>query len=121
MKVNLADFPVTSKVDIQIKISATVNVSSVVAQRKVNALLLDHVGTGVYADEPEMLARDGQLCWRVPIILALPSLGPLGQIGTVDIDVQTGEVFADATTWQTLGDHAERLFAGATLQTEPSW
>jgi hypothetical protein len=115
MNLSLTKVPTTSQVDIQIHISATMNVSPVVARRKVNALLLDHVGTGVYADDPEMTIRDGQLLWRVPVILALPALGRLGQVGKVEVDVQTGEVMADDATWQEMRDHAEQLFAGATL------
>ena len=118
MSVNLSQVPPKSQVDIQIHISSPMNVSPVIARRKVNALLLDHVGTGVYADDPELLARDGRLYWRVPVILALPTLGRMGQVGTVEVDVQTGEVLANDATWQQISDHAENLFAGATLQTE---
>jgi hypothetical protein len=57
-----------------------------------------------------------RLLWRVPVILALPTPGRLGQVGTVEVDVQTGQVLADDTTWQEISDHAEQLFAGATLQ-----
>jgi hypothetical protein len=116
--ISLTQIPTSSQVDIKIHISSPINVSSIVARRKVNALLLDHVGTGVYANDPEMLVRDGRLYWRVPVLLALPTLGRLGQVGTIKVDVQTGEILADDTTWQELSDHAERLFAGATLQSE---
>lgn len=107
-----------SQIDIQIHISATVNVSPVMARRQVNALLLDHVGTGVYADDPEMLIRADKLYWRVPVTLALPGLGRLGQVGAIEVDVQTGEILADEAAWQEISDHAEQLFAGATLQTK---
>ena len=118
VSVNLAQIPTTSQVDIQIHISSPMNVSPVIAQRKVNGLLLDHVGTGVYADDPELLARDGRLYWRVPVILALPTRGRMGQVGAIEVDVQTGEVMANDTTWQQISDHAEHLFAGATLQSK---
>ena len=94
------------------------NVTAFVARRKVNGLLLDRVGTGLYADEPELVISDQRMCWRVPVILALPTLGRLGQVGAVEVDVQTGEVLADEITWQEMSEHAERLVAGAALQTE---
>ena len=113
-----AGAPHASQIDVHVHISATMNVTAFVARRKVNGLLLDRVGTGLYTDKPELVMSDQRMCWRVPVILALPTLGRLGQVGTVEVDVQSGEVLADEITWQEMSEHAERLVAGATLQTE---
>jgi hypothetical protein len=41
----------------------------------------------------------------VPVWLALPTTGPLGQVGTLDVDAQTGEILF---TQQILDEIAER-------------
>jgi hypothetical protein len=46
-----------------------------------------------------------RLLWRVPVWLALPTTGPLGQVGTLDVDAQTGEILF---TRQILEEIAER-------------
>ena len=35
------------------------------------------------------------LLWRVPVWLALPTTGALGQVGVLDLDAQTGEILFD--------------------------
>ena len=46
-----------------------------------------------------------RLLWRVPVWLALPTTGSLGQVGTLDVDAQTGEILS---TQQILEQIAER-------------
>ena len=97
-------FPVPAQVKIEFSLTAQVNVTDFTAQRKVNKLLLDHVGNLLYGERPSLVAGR-RLLWRVPIWLALPTTGPLGQVGTLDVDAQTGEILF---TQQALEDIAER-------------
>lgn len=43
--------------------------------------------------------------WRVPVWLGLPTHGPIGQAGDLDVDVQTGEILL---TQEILDDITER-------------
>jgi len=104
-----------AKVEINIHVSAIVNVTPFVARQKVNGVLVDKVGTGVISGDPDLTITEGRLCWRVPIILALPGGGNLGQVGTVDVDVQTGEVLADDLLLNEIARYADRLAARTTL------
>jgi hypothetical protein len=70
-------------------------VSAVVARRKVSGLALSKIGTGIGAGEPEHIMSRDRIVWRVPLFLALPGLGHLGDVGTIDVDAQSGEVLAD--------------------------
>jgi hypothetical protein len=80
-----------------------------IAKRKVNGLLLDQVGTGLLAETPELVTVDGRLRWRFPVILSLPWAGRLGQVGVVDVDVQSGEVLADDALIDAITYHATQL------------
>ncbi|MBN1876596.1 MAG: hypothetical protein JXA33_20390 [Anaerolineae bacterium] len=105
----------STQVDITIHISTKLNVTQASARRKVNVFVLSEIGTGLGGGDPTLAVDKERLCWRVPIILALPTVGNLGQVGEIDVDAQTGEILADTELIQTIAHHAERLFAGSTL------
>ena len=52
-----------------------------------------------------LIVAGQRLLWRVPVCLALPTTGPLGQVGTLDVDAQTDEILF---TQQALEEIAER-------------
>lgn len=51
-------------------------------------------------------------------MLSLPELGDLGQVGTIDVDAETGEILTTTVAQERIIQHARRLYAGATLQAE---
>jgi hypothetical protein len=104
-----------TELDINIHVKATFNVTPFVARQKVNGMLLDRVGTGLLSESPDLVAADGRLCWRVPVVLALPGSGRLGQVGTVDVDVQSGEVLADDALIDSITHHATQLASDPAL------
>lgn len=104
-----------SQVDINIHVTASLNITPFVARQKVNVLLLDKVGTGLISGTPNLVATEGHLRWRVPVILALPSRGQLGQVGAIDVDVQTGQVLADTSLLNKITHHASQLAASPSL------
>jgi len=104
IEVDQISLPVPAEVKIEFSLTAQVNITDLTAQRKVSKLLLDHVGNLLYGERPS-LVMGRRLLWRVPVWLALPTTGPLGQVGTLDVDAQTGEILS---TQQILEEIAER-------------
>lgn len=96
--------PEYADVKIEVSVSARVNVTDIAAQRKVSRLLLDLVGTQLYGESPSLVAGQ-RLLWRVPVWLGLPAEGPVGQVGALDVDTQTGEILY---TQKLLDEIAER-------------
>lgn len=86
-----------------------------VAQRRVNRLLLDRAGN-FHAGEPSLTIAE-RIVWRVPVIFSTPTAGPLGQVGTLDVDVQTGAI---AHTPEILEGFIERAYALAESATHPA-
>jgi hypothetical protein len=109
----------SAQIDINIHVSAQLNITPFVARQKVNHLLVTEASTGLGSDPPELIVTNNRLCWRVPISLALPSRGRLGQVGQIEVDAQTGEILANTAQLQEIVDHAERLFIGATSSAKP--
>ena len=83
--------PAPAEIKVEFSLTAQVNITDFTAQRKVSKLLLDHVGNLLYGERPSLVVGR-RLLWRVPVWLALPTTGPLGQVGTLDVDAQTGEI-----------------------------
>jgi hypothetical protein len=100
-----------AQVDINVHVTASINITPFVARQKVNVLMLDKVGTGLMSETPALVAAAGRLRWRVPVVLSLPWRGRLGEAGTIDVDVQTGEILADDALLRDLTHRANQLAA----------
>ena len=107
--------PLESKVVLKIKVTAQVNVSAFIAQQKVTKLVMERIGNLLYGGEPDMVVSSllaspqQRLCWRVPVVLAYPSSGPVGTVGAIDVDVQSGEVLATTLSLKEIAARAQDL------------
>jgi len=108
--------PPLASIKIEFSLTAQVNITDYTAQRRVNKLLLDQVGNLLYSERPSLVAGR-RLLWRVPVWLALPTTGPLGQVGVLDVDAQTGEILFDQ---QILNEIEERGNALARRAAHPT-
>lgn len=108
----------TTPIRLRFHVVATLNVTAGEARRLVNRQVVAELGTGLIAREPEMVIGDKFISWRVPIVLSLPELGDLGQVGAIDVDAESGELLTTPAAQERIIQHARRLYAGATLQTE---
>ncbi|MEW5985220.1 MAG: hypothetical protein AB1791_01145 [Chloroflexota bacterium] len=110
MDVELAEMalPAQTEVKIAFSLTAQINVTDYTAQRKVSKLLLDQVGNLLYGERPGLVVGR-RLLWRVPVWLALPTTGPLGQVGVVDVDVQTGEILFTQQLLDEIAKHGNIL------------
>lgn len=103
----------SAEVEINIRVSATMNITSVVAHRKVNVLMLEKVGNLLHGGSPALFLTD-RIYWRVPVILSAPSHGQIGQVGSIDVDAETGEMIVDDKLLEDIAEHARRLLARST-------
>ncbi len=83
--------PAESEVKVNSTLTAKINFTAVACQRRVSKLFLDRVGL-FYGEHPSLVVGE-RLLWRVPVWLSLPTTGPLGQVGVLDVDAQTGPFF----------------------------
>jgi hypothetical protein len=100
--------PQSGHLEIEIKLTADVRVSSFVAKQKVNYFLATEVGNLLHAGEPALTVAD-KIYWRVPVLFSLPSAGQLGQVGQVDVDVETGEVKTEPALVERISHNATQL------------
>jgi hypothetical protein len=105
--------PDAGQLSINIQLSATVNVSAFSARQKVTGFVVDEISTNMHGGEPTLIVGD-RICWRVPIILSLPPHGDRGEVGVIDVDVETGQLKLTQATLEEITRHAEYLAKGST-------
>ena len=92
---------------------ATVEIDALSARRKVTGWLIDEVGNMIIGGTPQLIVSK-QTIWRVPAILTSTSKGVVGEVGTMDVDAETGELKTSAELREQILKNVERLAASAT-------
>lgn len=106
--------PQSGHLDIDIRLSADVQISAFVARQKVNRFLLTEVGNLLHAGEPSLALAD-KIYWRVPVLFSLPSVGQVGQVGEIDVDIESGQVMVEPSLVQRISRNAELLAGNSSL------
>lgn len=88
------DLPESGPAEIEVKRAFTIGVSATQARRRVNGWLALHVSTSMLGDTPSLVIAE-RVVWRVPILFTATHVGPVGTIGAVDVDVESGEVLPE--------------------------
>lgn len=101
-------------VHLHVQLVTTLKISAAEARKRVSRRILEELTTGVSARTPELAISSAAINWRVPIVLSLPNLGDLGQVGSILVDAMSGEILASTTDLDQIMRVAEMLHAGAT-------
>ncbi len=108
--------PTESILDINIRVTQPLNISSFTAQQKVTQYVMHELSTQLGGDTPELIVGE-RVYWSVPVVFTLPGKGVLGRVGALRIDAGTGELLTEPQTDQEMMRHAEQLAQRATLAT----
>jgi len=94
MTIILERYPIpdSGPLKLSVEISAEIKVSADEARRKVNGFLLNNLSYLTIGERQPELVVGERVCWRVAVNHTLPGFGALGRIGTIDVDVETGEL-----------------------------
>jgi hypothetical protein len=110
---NLA-LPTDSTLDIAIRVTQPLNVTSFSARQRVTQYVMQELSTQLGGDTPELTVGE-RVWWSVPVVFTLPGKGVLGRVGTLRVDAGAGELLTDPQTEQEMLRHAEQLAQRATL------
>jgi len=108
--------PESGELEINIRLSATVNVTAFSARQKVTGYVADEISTNLHGGEPKLVVGE-HICWRVPIILSIPPTGDRGEVGAIDVDIATGQLMVSHGLIEEIKNRAEYL---ATRPTPPT-
>jgi hypothetical protein len=91
MTANVESLPKTGRLEVDIKVTADVNISAYAARQKVNSFVLSEISYMMHAAEPSLILSD-RIYWRVPVVLSLTSMGDAGEVGAIDVDIESGQM-----------------------------
>jgi hypothetical protein len=92
MEAVIENLPRSGRLQVSVNVSADMNYSAYAARRKVSRFVADEISMFMRGGEPALVVTD-HLCWRVPVKLILPGRGDLGDVGVIDVDVETGQLY----------------------------
>ena len=91
MTATVESLPKTGRLEVDIKVTADANISAYAARQKVNSFVLSEISYMMHAAEPTLILSD-RICWRVPMVLSLTSVGDVGEVGAIDVDIESGQM-----------------------------
>jgi hypothetical protein len=100
--------PQTGRLEVNIRVSADMNVSAYAARQKANSFILSQISYMMHGGEPELILGK-RILWRVPVILSQRSQGDVGQVGAVDVDVETGQLTVTPLQIEEIQARAEEI------------
>jgi hypothetical protein len=83
------------------------------ARRLVNRVVVPELGTGLGAREPDLGVRGQATIWRVPVVLSLPRLGDVGEVGVIEVDAMSGRIVSEGMDRERILQNAQMLYASA--------
>jgi hypothetical protein len=92
MRVEIDKLPSNQgRLSVHIEVTANMNVSAFVARQKVTGFVADEISTHLHGREPVLVMAE-RIRWRVPVWLSLPPTGDLGEVGAIEVDIETGQL-----------------------------
>jgi hypothetical protein len=109
MKVEIDKLPSNQgRLSVHVDVAADMNISALVARRKVTGYVADEISTQLRGGEPTLVVSD-RIRWRVPVRLSLPPTGDLGEVGSIEVDVETGQLEITEALLQEISLRAREL------------
>jgi len=90
MEAIVEQIPRSGQMEFTIQVSANVHFSAEAARRLVSRFVANEIAYLLRGGSPTLIVAD-RVRWRVPVLLTLPSHGIVGPVGSIDVDVETGE------------------------------
>jgi hypothetical protein len=110
MQIILEPYTIPERGTFQIQETITIQVSADEARRKVDSWLLHEVNSQMGAEQPTLVVGERSV-WRVPVYWNTPS-GRAGIVGSVEVDVLSGELDSAAQRKAEFIQRAQDLAAG---------
>lgn len=103
-----ATVPERGPLHVRVHVDAQINVPAAEARQRVTQFVHRQLSSQMHGGPPVLVLRE-RAVWRVPVHLTFPSLGDVGRVGELDVDVETGALDVNETLLRTLEENAEAL------------
>ena len=113
--IETGNLPERGPFNIRLDVTAVINTTAEEARRKVSIFAGNEIADLLTGETPDLVWQKDGTYWRVPVVLSSRSLGRIGRVGFVDVDVETGELKITEHTTRRIEENAQRFAAGAAL------
>ncbi len=100
--------PTMGILKVQVNQAVQINVSAEEAQRKASIFALKKISNLMHGETPTLVLGE-RTCWRVPIHLTFPTAGDVGPVGSIDVDVGSGELYTTPDIIAAIEAHAQSI------------
>ncbi|MCA9998197.1 MAG: hypothetical protein KDE56_20690 [Anaerolineales bacterium] len=107
--------PERGPVNLHLDVATTINISAKEAQRKVSVFVGNTIADLLTGEMPSLVWQRNMAFWRVPVILSSRSMGRIGIVGTIDVNVYNGNLHINDQIIEEIEENAQRFAAGAAL------
>jgi hypothetical protein len=107
--------PESGPFNLELKLTTNIQITADRARRKVSVYAGNHIADLLSGETPGLVWRRNRAYWRVPVILTTRSKGRVGVVGTIDVDVETGELQVNSQLVEEIGTNADNLVISAAL------
>jgi len=107
--------PTRGPLNIRLDVAATINVTAEEARRKAAVFAGNRIADLLSGETPGLVWQQNTAYWRVPIALHSRSMGRIGVVGTIDVNVETGELQITDQLIEDIEENAQRFAVGASL------
>lgn len=109
------NLPERGPLNIRLDVKATINMTAEEARRKVSIFAGNEIADLLSGELPDLVWQKDGAYWRVPVILSSKSLGRIGLVGFIDVNVENGELQLTEHTTRRIEENAQRFATGAAL------
>lgn len=113
--VETIDIPDSGFVNIELSLTTNIRIRAKQAQQMVAVFVGNHIADLLHGDAPDLVLGKEGVYWRVPVILSSSSMGRIGRVGAIDVDVQTGDLNVPPNLLEEIRHNAQRFAIGAAL------
>lgn len=107
--------PQSGPLDIEIKLTANIQVTPETARHRVSVFVGNEIADLLHGEAPDLVLSENGVYWRVPVVLSSRSMGRIGPVGVIDVDVESGNLNVSDQTISEIETRAQRFAAAAAL------
>jgi hypothetical protein len=107
--------PEKGRFSVVLNVQVNIEITADEARRQVGVYAGNHIADLLSAEEPALVVQQDSACWRVPVVLSSRSLGRIGIVGAIDVNVESSELLVDDAIGAEIAANADRFAAATAL------
>lgn len=109
------NIPESGPFSLELKLATNIQITAERARRKVGVYVGNCIADLLSGETPSLVWQQNGAFWRVPVVLTGGRKGRIGTVGTIDVNVETGELQVNSNIIEEIKANARRLAISAAL------